>query len=389
MTPSKTAPGVPGKHGYLVKNPAFLTALRLIDHLPWPITFSHPADRPPRRLLLSSFGHLGDCVIASATLELVKKLLPDTEIGMIVGSWSAEVFRGDPRVSWLHIVDHWRLDRKKRSLREKLAQYRQTRRTALRDIRSIDYDVAIDLYYFFPSVAPLFWQAGIPKRIGYRSGGFGRFLTHPHSWVAADQHVALYQARLLADLGTPPADLAAALHDLRMVLAPSAAPPQPSDYVIIHMGTGAVEREWPEERWRTVVTGLAERGVPVVLTGRGATEAARCARIAACVPGVTDRCDALDWQSLLDTIAAARLLIGVNSLSGHLAAAYDVPTITIWAGVVNPAQWRPLGDHATILHSAPPCLPCYEWRGCADMACIRDVQPATVLAAAFGRLGMK
>lgn len=388
MTVRKLSPGIPGKRGYMVKNPVLLTALKLIDYLPWPIKQDVITASPPRRLLLSSFGHLGDCVIATATLDLVRTLLPETEIGVIVGSWAAEVFLGDPRVSWLHLVDHWRLDRTEAPFAKKLGRYLRTRRSAIDHIRSLEYDAAIDLFYFFPPAGPIFRAAGIPKRIGYASGGFRRHLTHPHPWVLADQHVAFYQASLLADLSVPHDRLQRALTDLRMAPAISGAGSRCGDYVIVHMGANGPEREWPEDRWRVVVSELAGRGIPVMLTGRGAIEAARCTRIARGLPGVINRCDALDWTGFLETIASARLLIGVNSLSGHLAAACGVPTITLWAGVVNPAQWRPLGPKATILHSAPPCLPCYEWRGCAGMQCIRDVEPKAVLSAAIEALAL-
>ena len=383
----RQAPGVPGRRGYLVRNRWLLLALRSVDALPWPAR--RKTERgPPRRLLLSSFGHLGDCVIATATLNLAKDLLPDTEIGILVGSWAAQMFRDDPRVARVHVIDHWRLDRSRRGLPAKLIRYWRSRRQAVREMRAVGYDAAIDLFYFFPPASPIFWSARIPKRIGYESAGFRRFLTHPHEWHLRKQHVAVYQAKLLGDLGVAPERVQAGLDELRMSLAGVDSVPERGDYVVVHMGTGGATREWSENRWLEVIAGLAERGIKVVLTGRGAAEAARCKRVADAVPGVSNLCDALDWRSLLATIAGARLVIGVNSLSGHVAAAYGVPTITLWAGVVDPAQWHPLGNDATVLHSAPPCLPCYDWRGCDAMSCIRDVRPADVLSAASAKLGI-
>lgn len=385
---SKPDYGTVGKYGYLVKNRWLLSALRLRDMLPWPPTKFKVTPEPPSRVLLSSFGHLGDCVIATATLNLVRRLLPETQIGVLTGSWNSVIFREDPRVSWLHTIDHWILDRSVRSPQEKFSRYWRSRRTALQEIRDIGYDAAVDLFYFFPPAGPIFYAAKIPKRIGYASGGFRRYLTHPHPWVLSEKHVARYQAELLESLGIERTQLHAEMRGLRMSLGAMPEYTERSDHVIIHTGTGSAQREWPEDRWSSVASALTKRGIKVLLTGRGDAEAARCARIESAVPNVLNLCDKLDWKSLCKTIATSRLLIGVNSLSGHLAACFGVPTITIWAGVVNPKHWQPLGNNATILHTPQPCLPCYEWRGCSGMQCIRDVGVTEVLAAVYANLGI-
>ena len=382
---------VPGHGGYLVRNRRVVAGLSLIDSLPWPRDRRPLDSAPPRRLLLSMFGHLGDCVIATATLQRIADLLPQTEIGVLVGSWSAVIFRNDPRVAHIHIADHWRLNRAALPLRAKLARYAATRRTAIQEMKKIGYDTAIDLYYHFPPAGPLLRAAGIPKRIGYESGGFRRFLTHSRPWVLAECHVADYQAALLTDLGIPPERLALPAQPLRPSLPGMLGPAPaglPERYVVMHMGVSVPEREWPEANWREVIMALDRRGIVVVLTGAGQTEAARCARIVTAAPSAINLCDALDLPQLRQTIAGARLLLCGNTLVAHLGAADHVPSVVLWAGVVNPAHWRPLNENAVVLHSNPSCLPCYEWRGCPAMTCIRGVGAERVLSTAFQMLGL-
>jgi ADP-heptose:LPS heptosyltransferase len=65
----------------------------------------------------------------------------------------------------------------------------------------------------------------------------------------------------------------------------------------------------------------------------------------------------------------------------HVAAAQRRPCIAIMTGVDDPARWRPLGDHTTVLTDRVPCAPCYRSRGCAAMSCIRGVSTTAVLDA--------
>ncbi len=376
-------PGVPGRLGYLVRNRALVSALWLLDHLPWPVRQAPRPAVPPRKLLVAMIGHLGDCVVASAVLERIARALPEAEIGMLVAPSAAAFFRDDFRVARLHLLDHWRLSREGGTRGDRLRRHIATRRAAIREMRAIGYDAAIDLYFYFPSVAPILRAARIPVRIGYASGGFRRHLTHAVPWIAADRHVTEYQAALLPLLGIAPERLAAVpLRPALPALVARSPVVLPLRCAVLHMGAATRSKEWPEERWREVAGALAARGLALVLTGRGAREAGRNARFAAAIPGTIDLTDRLDLAQFRAVLAAAKLVICLDTLAAHLAALDAVPTIVLRPGINNPAHWRPLNDRARVLHTTPPCLPCYEWRGCASMACLREVGTAQVLAAA-------
>lgn len=383
-TNGRTRPGVPGRWGYVVQNRLLAGTLWGLDHLPWPRVAPPAPATPPRRLLVAMIGHLGDGVIASAVLDRLARALPEAEIGLLTSPSGALCFRGDPRLGRLHVLDHWRLTRAGGTHAARLRRYAADRRRALREIRQADYDSAIDLYYYFPSVAPIFRAAGIPRRVGYASGGFGRHLTHAVPWVAADRHVAEYQAALLPLLGLGPEQLAAAgpLHPALPALTAPSPMALPGRYAVLHMGAAALSKEWPEERWRDVAAGLAARGLAIVLAGQGEREADRCARITAATPGAIDAANRLSLPQLRGVIGSARLLVCLDSLAAHLASLDAVPTVVLRPGINNPAHWRPLNPRAIALYTRPPCLPCYDWRGCAGMACLRDVGVEAVLAAA-------
>lgn len=379
---------------YLVTNRVWNLALTLVDGALGVLAPAPPSEAPgrPRRLLLVNGGHLGDVVITTAAIDVLRRRYPDVEIGMLVGSWARRVVEAHPAVARVHVVDHWKLNRGGAGHADRLARYRRTRRAALREIRDAGYDTAVDVYPFAPNAALLLWQARIPVRIGYDSGGFGPLLTHAVPWANLDRQVAEYHRALLDLL---PRGSAAPEPELRSVLpAPREASARavaerlrrlqaaPGSYVVIHMGSGSALKEWPLEKWRAVAERLVADGLPVILTGSGAEEARAAAAVADGLERCVSWCDELDWDAFVHTLRNARLLIGVDSAAGHVAAAFEVPTVAVFAGIANLSHWRPLNPRARVLTNPVPCAPCYRSQGCESMACVRGVGVDAVMDAA-------
>lgn len=379
---------------YLANNPKLLAALRLADRfsrvLAW---LTRHRDRRavgrPQRILLSDLAHIGDVLIATAVLPPLRQAFPDVEIGILVGSWSRQAIEGHPDIAHVHVLDNVFLNRSKSSLFQGIRRHARTWLTALREIRAVGYDTAIDLYFFWPNSVPLLWAAGIPRRIGYGSGGFGSLLTDPHPWIDRERHVAESQCALLGCLGINEDAFAAP----RMSIPPlppgdrDSAPGglRPKDYVVLHPGTGSPLREWPVANWVALARALVGDGHQLALTGRGAREAEIIATIAAAVPDAVNFCDSLAWRGFRQVVANACLVVGVESMSGHLAAAIGTPFVSIFSGITRTAWWRPLGEGA-VLTTALDCAPCQRSSGCASMACMSSVSVDEVFAACCQRL---
>ena len=385
-----SSPTSPLRGRYLVRNRGWNAYLRACDAVLGAFVsraVARPFDRAPERLLLAIGGQLGDAVIATAALAAVKRGLPRTKIGIVTGSWSVPVFDGNPDVRWVHTVDHWKLDRSGRSVGSKVIRHRQMAATAVREIRARQYDAAIDLYAYYPNMAWLLWRAGIPVRAGYRSGGYGPLYTHAFDWSNGDEHTAQQHVRLVRSLfGTEvPAEVARyALPPVMLDVAQRAEAVLrglgvvPGAYALVHMGAGTTRKEWPRWKWREIVESLTQSGTNVLLTGTGGTQA-RAARELAVVPGCFDAVDRFTWSELVYAVSKARFVAAVDTVVGHVAAAVDVPCVSLMTGMSNPAHWRPLGSSCVAITHHVPCAPCYRSRGCATMDCIRGITTEQVL----------
>lgn len=348
----------------------------------------------PQRILIATGGHLGDAVIATAMLADVRAAFPNAAIDVAAPSWNLAVFDGHPFVRRVHVVDHWKLNRAPIARTEKFAHYRATTKSAFRSIAAERYDVAIDSYPFFPNMAGVLWRSRIPVRIGYASGGFGPLYTNAVEWVDDREHIAKKQRRLTALL----------VGERLLAVEPAyALSPDSTDVtarvdglfptngvravILLHPGSGSVQKDWPLTHWVELATELAAReNTRVILTGAGARDAEIARQIAAAVPAVESFVDRLSWGEFVGVVRRASLVISGDTSAAHVAAAVGTPHVTLFTGINDAAEFRPLSNRTVVLSYEVSCAPCFRGAGCATMACIRQIAPNHVLRTAVALL---
>jgi len=81
---------------------------------------------------------------------------------------------------------------------------------------------------------------------------------------------------------------------------------------------------------------------------------------------------------------ACVLFVGNNSGPQHMAASLGLPAIGVHSGVVDAAEWAPLGQQAMAVRRHMVCSPCYlEFAAdCPrELACLTGLTPRDVFAA--------
>lgn len=133
-------------------------------------------------------------------------------------------------------------------------------------------------------------------------------------------------------------------------IAVPVAAPVVADAAVVHVGAFHGARHWPVDRFAAVVRGLVERGHHVVLTG-GADDVDRALAVADAA-GLDDAAvlaGRLELQAFAAVVAAARLLVTVDTGAAHLASAYGIPSVVIF-GPAPPEAWGPpaSGPHVVL-----------------------------------------
>ena len=345
----------------------------------------------PRKILLSNGAHLGDVLLSTGILRVLKKEFPDAEIGFLTGSWSRQILESSPLVDYLHLVDHWKLNRSKEPRWKKIVRYLRSRSVAKEEIKRVGYDLAIELYPYFPNNISLLYQAGIPVRIGYTSGGFGPLLTHSLDWKNEERSILWNEKELVRifllgsrEPSSYSPHLAPDLSLMERIRSKfSGKFPFGEPYFVFHMGTGSSVKEWPILNWRSLAILFLGRQARIVLTGVGLREKATIDAVKSLDPILfVDLCDQLDWKEFVTLIAGAALVVSVDSVAGHVAAATGTPSVVIGNGLNAPANWHPHSEVCRVLIHPVPCAPCYRSRGCEGMECIVETTPLEVIEAA-------
>lgn len=166
------------------------------------------------------------------------------------------------------------------------------------------------------------------------------------------------------------------------------SPHQPSaKYLVFLHGTTWPTKHWPEAYWVALATLANQANFSVKLPWGNLLEQERAQRIAAQCPQV-EVLPKLDLTSMATVLANATAIAAVDTGLGHLAAALDVPTVSIY-GPTNPLLTGAMGQSQQHLAAQFPCAPCLN-RECTHFAytskqlsyppCFTSISPESVWA---------
>jgi heptosyltransferase-3 len=171
-----------------------------------------------------------------------------------------------------------------------------------------------------------------------------------------------------------------------------------ADYAVIHAPPKFRYKAWTAEGWRAVAAGLAQRGLTVVgVGGPGAAERRTLDEIWQGTVAIHQG----SWAETAGLIAGARVYVGPDTSTTHLAAALGRPTVALF-GPMDPRVWGPwpVGGlslpwqasgtiqnrgNVWIVQNPLPCLPC-TFEGCerhigSASVCLDELSAEQVLAA--------
>ena len=337
----------------------------------------------PRRILIRAPNWLGDVVMISPAIALVRQAFPEAHLALLSKRHLAGLYDGhrdlieilsyDPKAEHSGLTGRFRL---------------------ARELRAKEFDWAIILPKGFEAaVAPAL--ARIPVRAGWATDRRGFLLTHKIAEQPADffRHHSDYFAQPLRLLGLhaplpPPYYPLAESHRVRGAEL-LASLPQPR--VVMHCAASIAPRQWAPDRFTALGNELRGLGAGIALIGSPA-ETAQVAAIAAQIPGALNLAGATSLQEMAGVIAAADLFIGNDSGPMHLAGALGVKVLALF-GAGHPDKTGPLGSAAgriVALHAGLACSPCKQrfWKECDPLpsgrpACLEALSLTRVSTAAI------
>jgi len=360
-----------------------------------------PSPDSVQRILAVKLDHIGDFLTALPALRSLRRRFPTARIDLLAPAASAELARREPGIADIIVFDffHARSGDGQKDVREPELAALQAR------LAPAGYDIAIDLRMQSETRRVLPYT-GARLLAGYDRGNQFPFLDVALEWegdtklVAKRGHISERLVQLVSATEDAcraevlPADEAVLAADAVPALAALPAAFRSRPIVCVHPGVGNTVRQWPPAQYAALVDLLtAEAGVSVVLIG-AAEEAVIAEDVMRRAVGAAGYVESLVGRvklaELPNVMRACALFVGNNSGPQHLAASLGVPAIGIHSGVVDAAEWAPLGSQAMAIRRRMVCSPCYlEFASDCPrgLACLTGLQPREVFAQCRRLLG--
>ena len=353
-------------------------------------------DWPARpRFLVLKLDHLGDFVVGLPALAALRRAFPAAHITMVCASWNRLWAEQCGLFDAVVPFDFFAPTK---------ADWQGVPPTHLALFQALElgaFDLAMDLRHD-PDTRPLLAAVEAGVRVGFAApaaqGGDSLDIALPdmeHVSVPMGTGRPLHaETRLALLVAAVTETFAPAPHPMLGMLPAERSPHAPGrPYLILAPGAGSPIRVWPVDRLAAAGRAMAARdGLDVVLIG-GPGQVEDCARIATMLADlpVHDLSGKVPIGDLPSLIAGARLMIGYDTGTSHLAAAVGTPLVTVNGAIGNAEVWQTSGTRAIALATRIACANCYLSRPtecpfevrCMDVITASHVQEAcdAVLAA--------
>jgi heptosyltransferase-2/heptosyltransferase-3 len=357
-----------------------------------------------RRVLVLKPDHLGDVLLSTPALRMLRRQHPYAHITALVGPWSARILARNPDIDTLLTLPFPGFQRGA-ARHSPLYPYWLLLRFALL-LRAGGFDTALllrDDHWWGAALALL---AGIPRRIGYAVPECAPFLTDALPW-APGEHVTRQALAVVQTLHSPPDPLSELpnTQDLPLHFAPPAAAVAWAEewltqqgigaherLVILHPGTGGAAKLWLPEHWAHVTHSLlsqadARHPLRLLLTGGPGEETLVQAIARLLDPAPPVLVGATSIEQLAALLGRAALVMGVDSGPLHLAVSQATPSLHLF-GPGDARRFGPWGDPSrhVVLRAGLWCSPCGIFSACPRQTdppeCMQQIAPDEVIQAA-------
>lgn len=329
----------------------------------------------PRRILVCQLRQLGDVILVTPALELLRTRFPNAELHLLTEKKCVPLLDNNPHLNHIWGLDKQRLN----SLPREVAWYWHVARQ--------NFDLVVD-FQQLPRCRWVVGFSGAQVRLSYTPPWYTRLL-YTHYADPVSGYAAQTKASVLAPLGihwngeAPRMYLA---EDERAQAATRlAALGLTADQVLITLDpTHRREtRRWPVEQYARLIDLLAaaDNRVRVLpLWGPGEEAEIRAMRELCSTPScVLMPPDMLSLREMAACIAQARLHVGNCSAPRHMAVAVGTPSCVIHGSTSD--EWAyPSPQHVTVRANLP-CQPCNKNicpRADAPNACLTTLSPEIV-----------
>lgn len=312
-----------------------------------------------KNILINALVNLGDVVLTTSAIAVLKKAYPKARITMLVKPVVRQAVENNPLIDEVMVFQY----KAKENSVGKMVEM-------IRTIKRHHFDLSIS---FDRKLRPalLCWLAGIPSRVGP-----DKVFDDKPSWVTwlytdvisikhdlnATLQAETYQTIVrkftgITDYAEPVFARITPQAEKKAKTLLEKLPQGKKRIALCVKGTFAL-KTWPKEYFAQVVDKLAAQyQASFFIVGAPADRGYADEVIAAIRYPVLNFCGETDLIDLAALLTNVDLFITVDTGATHIAATTGINMITIY-GCTSPDRWRPINKNAYVLTSKESCCPC-------------------------------
>jgi heptosyltransferase-3 len=338
-----------------------------------------------RRALVVKLRHHGDVLLSAPVFSALVAAQPGIEVDALVYEETRDMLDLHPHVARVHAIPR---DWRRLGVLAQLKRYWRL----YRELKARQYDLIVHLtdHWHGARLARLLRPRVSVGPAGTKHSAFANRLWN-RSFSALfpvppgnQRHTVEMHLDALRAIGVRVVDTKLAFHPGAQAADSVAKRLAGRDFILVHPTSRWMFKAWPAASMAELVNALIARGERIVLSAApSAEERAYIAELKPRLRGdYLDLTGKLTLKELGALVAAARLLIGVDSMPVHLASAVGTPVVVLF-GPSGDVEWAPWGVPHRIVTAPFPCRPCGN-KGCGDGGvsdCLTAIAPAQVLGA--------
>lgn len=248
--------------------------------------------------------------------------------------WAVEE-RCAPVVDTKKLIDHVvEIPRKRWRGRGPSPQVLREQVAICNGLRKLKFDFGFDLQGHLKTALCL--RFSFPrKRVAVRAtDSFTKLLNPVPAEMPADIHWIDWHLKVMQTLG-----------DFQVPDRPIMPLPPKKNHNLVTISTSAghPSKVYPAEKWQVVARGLQEDGFQIAFLGAEGDPKVK-------LGGSLDYVGKLSLAESMGLVAASELHLAGDTGTGHMAAAYDVPVVSVF-GHMEPANFRPYTSRGVVLRN--------------------------------------
>lgn len=332
-------------------------------------------DKNIKSILITKFKHIGDVLMLTPAVAVLKKQFPDAKITLVVHKGTESVIIDNPHIDKIIVFD--RSLKKKGLLKNICGQLK-----LVSDIRKTKPDLCIELTGGDRG-AIISFVSGAGLRIGYAKRKKGmlfrdRLFTDVYTGDDEKIHAAQSNLNVLTQIG-----IGADVKDYPLELYVSDAARKEADelfaehkiscddfIVFVHPVSRWFFKCWDDKKVALVCDYLKQKYNAVVLLSGGPAEKEKnkinnIINLCKNKEKTIDLSGKMSLETLAAVLESSTVFLGVDTALMHMASALKKPMVVLF-GPTGSHNWGPLNQEAVVLKKDElECMPCGK-AGCDD-----------------------